>query len=119
MPSSTVNERTTNVKVAGNLKGLSADATSRSSPAGKEDSVNNSEPRSRLISKIQGFQTNPVCRALRSHLRQCVQPLADAIQPCERAHDECEGGLKSEEISWLGEDHQHILLSRVFLIEFH
>lgn len=33
MPSSTVKDRTTKVKVAGNLKGLSADATSKSSPA--------------------------------------------------------------------------------------
>jgi len=32
MPSRTVKERTTKVKVAGNLNGLSAEATSRSSP---------------------------------------------------------------------------------------
>ena len=33
MPSSTVKERTTKVKVAGKRKGLSADACNRSSPA--------------------------------------------------------------------------------------
>lgn len=32
MPSRTVKDRTTKVKVAGNLKGLSAEATNRSSP---------------------------------------------------------------------------------------